>query len=295
MRTYPKQFHRWTMIALTCALTAGRCFSTGGGTSMDASALLPVLALGPLVSANTTTSTCPANAVALPDSTAIADAVNSAPGAGSGSYSDSSLAVNAVCGGGSSSGSFDVFQLDATESGSVIILEWSGRKVNNGSGIDFVVYENAFNYGDGTRFMEPIVVDVRDDISGNYCGFAANYTNGDETVYSNDPSLWTNFAGITPVLINQRNTLTEAQIFDTSVGGGDGFDLDNLNNTAEFGNGCDATARANILANGFTLVRLQSASSVTNADSGSNFPVDSGAFGGGPDIDGVIARNITAR
>lgn len=282
------------MITLVFALAAGRCFSTGGG-STDTSALLPLLVLGPLVAANSTVTTCPANARALPDGTAIADTVNSAPGAGQGSYSDTSLATNAVCGGGSSGGSLDVFQLDAIESGSVIILEWSGRKITNGTGIDFVVYENAFNYGDGTRFMEPIIVDVRDDISGNYCGFAANYTNGDETVYSNNPALWTNFAGITPVVINQRNTVTEAQIFDTSVGGGDGFDLDNLNNTAEFGNGCNATARSNILTNGFTLVRLQSASSVTNADSGSAFPVDSGSFGGGPDIDGVIGRHLTAR
>ena len=177
-------------------------------------------------------------------------------------------------------------------------LEWAGQKVTNGTGIDFVVFENPFYYGGNSSsvFMEAIIVEVSQD-NTNWCGFGPDYTNGDETTYSTDPSTWSNFAGKTPVLYNRdTNALSATDIFDSAQAGGDGYDLANLSDSNAFGTGCNTTLRNDIRdTNGFTYIRLTAATDRTNADTGAAFVQDSGAFGGGPDIDGVAARHLTAR
>ncbi len=267
---------------------------SGGSSGSDASALLPLLA-GPNSDASLS---CPTSTVV--SGAVLADTVTSAPNANAAdSFRQPEKAINGVCGGGTGAGSLDVYTLATTGAGATLTLEWSGLKITNGTGIDFVVFENPFyqNGDANTRFMEAAVVEVQDQITSNWCGFAPDYTpGGAETVYSQNPAHWQNFAGVTPTLYNQiTNPLVGAEIFNAALAGGDGFDLANLSAADQFGNGCTATARTNILANGFIFLRIRAATALTNPDSAAAFPQDTGAFGGGPDIDGVIARYAAAR
>ena len=291
----------WTF-ALVLIFAAG-CDSGDSGGELDEGALLGLLLLGSSTASSGSIDDpnedgCPESAAALPAGAAIADTVNSAPGSGSGSFSDPSLAVNAVCGVGADAGSTDVYQLDQTGSGAEIILEWSGRKVTDGTGIDFVVFENVFNNGgsSNSRFMEAIVVEVRDEISGNYCGFAPNYTNADETSYSSDPSVWANFAGLTPVLLNQvTNQLSADAIFDSSQAGGDGFDLADLSGDNTYSTGCSESERDAIQTEGFVYVRLIDSNRRNDPNTGNPFPWPTDSFDCASDYDGLLARYITAR
>lgn len=276
--------------------------SESGGGANETAALAALVLGGGLGSAGSSGSSSSSTAAcssgsAPADPAYLADTVTSAPGATGSGFGDSSKATNGICGQGTSVGSTDVFSLDATGSGASITLEWAGKKVTNGTGIDFVVFENAFYYGgnSSTVFMEAIIVEVSQDNS-SWCGFAPNYTNGDETTYSTNPSVWSNFAGKTAVYYNREtNPLSASAIFDASQAGGDGFDLDNLSDDNSFGIGCSTTLRNDIRdTNGFVYLRLTAASNRTNADTAANFLQDPGAFNG-PDIDGVVGRHLTAR
>jgi hypothetical protein len=232
-----------------------------------------------------------------PDS--IADLVTQAPNhnGDDGSFRNSVKAINGIRGGGLNSGGLDVFSLTATGNQAVVVLEWRNKKILNGSGIDFIIFENPFLYNNNpnTVFMEPIIVEVSLD-NQNYCGFSPNYTNANETVYANNPNLWQRFAGLTPVKYNvESNSFSGNDLFDISKVGGDGFDLDNLSQTNDFSIGCSSSLRDEIRTNGFVYLRLVAASSRINPDTSANFLQDTGAFGGGPDIDGVIARYRTNR
>ncbi|MBE7410665.1 MAG: LIC_13355 family lipoprotein [Leptospiraceae bacterium] len=235
------------------------------------------------------------NSVALPPEDA-ADNVVSAPNHTGDGFYDKNKAINGVRGSGCCSGSTDVYSLSATGIGASIVLEWKNKKIVNGAGIDLIVFENPFNINGNSsaRFMEPLIVEVsRDNIK--YCGFFPNYTHTNETVYSNDPSKWLNFAGKTPVLYNEdTNKIAGNDIYDLSKSGGDGFDLDNLSSDNSFSIGCSTTVVNDILQNGFYYIRLTSATDRVNPDSGVKFPKDSGAFDGS-DIDGVFARYRSLR
>ncbi len=237
----------------------------------------------------------PTNSVTLPPEDA-ADNVVSAPNHTGEGYYDKSRALNGVRGGGCCSGSTDVFSLSQTGIGASMVLEWKNKKVTNGSGIDFIVFENPFNINGNPSmvFMDPMIVEVsRDNV--NYCGFLPDYTASTETEYSNDPSKWQNFAGKNPVLYNEEtNRLTGSEIYNLSRSGGDGFDLDNLSSSNVFGIGCSASIASDIKSNGFLYIRLTSATDRTNPDSGLKFPKDSAAIDGS-DIDGVFARYRSPR
>ena len=221
-----------------------------------------------------------------PAGTALADTVTSAPGATGFGNGDSFCAVNGVRGLGNTQGSVDVYSLASSGAGATLILEWSGRRVTAGTGAEFIVFENPFDIGGNpsTRYMEPLVVEVSED-NASYCGWNPSYTFIPSSTYSNDPSQWLRFAGVNPVSYNQQsNPLNGSAVF--SSGGGDSYDLADGNFGAS-GAGCNATVRDNIRNNGFVYLKLTSATSV-------GFPGDA-ASAGGPDIDGVIARYVTAR
>ena len=259
---------------------------SGQGEEVALLALLPETA-----NADTSTSSCPPEVI--PEGILLADTVTYALASEGSAFADSSKMTNAICGGGENSGGVDVFSLSQTGTSSYVVLEWAGKTVSNVSGIDFIVYENAFNYSSGSgTFMEPIIVEVSRDNS-TWCGFPINYkgSNGDRTVYSQTASDWEYFAGLTPVTYNMTTSnYTASELFSGS-GGGDRFDLDNLTSSTD----CSATEVASIQSNGFTYIRLTAASARTNSDTGSAYLTDSGAFGGGPDIDGVIANQVVAR
>ena len=271
----------FSLILFSATLSA--CINTSGGGDDEALALL----LNPLSKTSTGTSTTPAAGIYL------ADTVTLAPNHDGSSFRDSAKAVNGIFGNGSGSGSFDVFSLTSTGATAELILEWAGKKVINGVGVDFIVFENPFVVSGANRFMDPAIVEVSVD-NVAYCGFAPDYTNTPETAYSQDYTKWSNFAGITPVLYNQSsNSLSVTNLFDPTQSGGDHFDLDNLSDSNTFATGCTTAVRNDIQANGFVYIRIISASARTNPDTAAAFVRE--VVSNGSDIDGVAARYIANR
>ncbi|HRP70790.1 MAG TPA: LIC_13355 family lipoprotein [Turneriella sp.] len=241
------------------------------------------------------------------------------------SFSDPIKATNGVKGAGWGSGSFDVYSMsESTADGgkyATLTLDWQGATVKNVQGVDFVVYENAFeDLGTyGTRFMDLIVVSVSQN-NTDYCGWPveykgkkgndslADFQNGslteDKTLYSKWPEAWVHFAGKSPTAWNQDTApMSYDDLFTTKTteyfngqtlmysrtdlkGGGDGFDLDALVTNAS----CSAAVRDAIQADGFKYIKLQAAHSLINPDTGSLYPHE--AISNGPDVDGILARHV---
>jgi hypothetical protein len=230
----------------------------------------------------------------------LADEVVEAPGSTGSGYGNANLMINGVRGSGATAGGTDVYSLEQTGPTTHVVLGWSGKKVKNVAGADFIVYENAFNVSPSpARFMELIVVEVSND-NTNYCGFAPDYTNAVETTYSNDPGTWLRFAGKTPVIYNvdaAGTNFTAVELFtdadansEGDLGGGDMFNLDNLSDSNMWGIGCDTTLRNELQTNGFRYLKLTAAPRRVNSDTAARFVHD--AISSGPDIDGVVARSI---
>jgi hypothetical protein len=230
----------------------------------------------------------------------LADTVTEAPGnTGSGTYNASGI-IDGVRGAGTAAGATSgVFSLDNSGASSHVVVRWAGKKIKNGTGIDFIVFENAF-YVSGSsaaRFMDLAFVEVSND-NVNYCGFAPDYTNAPETTYSNNPAHWPRFAGKTPVLYNlDTNNLSATQLFqdndankEPDLAGGDAFDLDDLSASNAYGNGCTTILRDELKTNGFIYLKLIPAARRINPDTGAAFVVD--GVSTGPDFDGIAARYI---
>ncbi|MBX7056679.1 MAG: LIC_13355 family lipoprotein [Leptospirales bacterium] len=274
--------------AAFCAALLSTCAQPGGDDSAAAALLLAAVAPSSGASCQQT--------AAPPAGAFVADVAASAPGNTGGVFYDVRCAVNGVRGAGDASGSTDVFSLNESGLTASMVLEWSGRRVLNGGGVDFVVYENAFfqSGNSSQRFMEAAIIEVSED-NISYCGFNPDYTNAPETSYSQDPTKWSRFAGINPVYYNQdQNPMTSANLFN-GVGGGDRFDLANLvDDSASFANGCSPALVTNLKASGFVYLRIRAASSLNNPATAAPFLRDPGAFNG-PDIDGAIAASVATR
>ena len=212
---------------------------------------------------------------------ALADVVVDAPGADpSMAYGDPMRAVNGVRGGGATMGSTDVYSLNYTTR-PYVTLRWSGRRVTNGPGADFVVFENAFRVPTSADdyFMDPIVVAVSLD-GQRWVELPHHYAAHDPRSYSARIEDWVGFAGVTPVLVNDD---TNRMSWLDPRAGGDAFDLDELPTTGD---------AAEIRAMGFRFVRLTSAAIVVNPDTGADYPHD--PIANGADIDGVAARGLAS-
>lgn len=210
----------------------------------------------------------------------LADTVVAAPGATGSGFFDSAKAVNGVRGAGSMSGSLDVFSLTYAANKNYITLRWSGGRLRNGAGNDFAVFENPFLAQGGT-FMDLIIVEVSVD-GVSFRELPHKYNATTPTVYSNNAALWQGFAGKAPVLLNADTNPVDP--FNATAAGGDQFDLSNVVGT-------DATA-VDIRTNGVRYVRLVSASSRVNPDTGAVYVHD--ALSNGPDIDGVYGKYVEA-
>jgi len=222
-----------------------------------------------------------------------ADIVVSAPGASGIGFGDSTHAVDGVHGAGCTrQNSADIYSLSNNPDNEniSITLRWSGRRATNGEGTDFAVFENPFDSGtcgSGTRFMDQLIVSL--SIDGieweNFLheySFLDDPSNGpsvDEKIYSDNPVDWTGFAGITPVLFNEKSNPVDP--FSIDEAGGDHFDLDDLP---------DSTLGAQIKAEGFVYIKLTAAATVINSDTGEYFV--RAPFADGPDIDGVYGRYL---
>ncbi|GAB4435737.1 MAG: LIC_13355 family lipoprotein [Turneriella sp.] len=235
----------------------------------------------------------------------VFDAVIAAPGHTGSGVCNQANAVNGIRGAGWGAGSFDVFSLDnpggtaCSGASTHLTLRLNGKKVLNGSGADFIVYENGFyiSGNPSTRFMDLIIVEVSND-DAHYCGFAPDYTYTPETSYSNNPAYWQRFAGKTPVNYNvdvAARNYTVSELFTDAdadkqgdLGGGDLFDLDDLSDSDSFGIGCSTALRDELKTNGFTYLRLTPAARRNNPDTGAAFVKE--PISNGPDIDGAVAR-----
>lgn len=189
---------------------------------------------------------------------------------------DAGKAVDGVRGGGLGRGGFDVAQLNY-QGGSTLVLGWSGRRLLDGPGVDFVVFENGFRMGDdpARHFMDVLIVEVSADGEAWFT-LPHDYVAADETQYSACPGDWLGFAGVWPTLFNVDENPVDPFLFRAA--GGDGFDLAALTGPE---------ARSAVAA-GITQVRLVTAPSRQNPDTGAGFPHD--AISNGGDVDGVVGR-----
>lgn len=227
----------------------------------------------------------------LPSGVSLATTITSSASTVSG-FADSNKAINGICGAGESSGSLDVYSLNLTGTGAILKLSWAGKTVRNVSGVDFIVYENAFKISETSDryLMDPMVVEVSTDDSV-YCGFTLTYDSTASTL--NRISSWSGFAGLRPVIYNMGSkTFTLDELFTSAgdgflLGGGDGFDLENLITSGT----CTSTISDGIKANGFKFIKLTSATAVTNPATGNPYTYPH-SFDNGPDIDGVIAKSV---
>ncbi len=118
------------------------------------------------------------------------DQIAEAPGATYTGFGDPNKAINGIRGCGKTSGSLDVYSLQNSPSSTkckqnenCLVLEIQNKKIINGPGIDFVVFENPFCIGGeancpNSRFMEPVIVEVSSNGSV-WCGWNPQYTGSD--------------------------------------------------------------------------------------------------------------------
>lgn len=114
-------------------------------------------------------------------------------------------------GNGLTSGGVDVLSLGKN---GVITLGFGGNAIVDGPGVDFIVFENPFQYGDGLFFRELGEVSVSSD-GLTWSTFPCNQ----------DAMTPTGCAGATPVMANGDVGISA---FDPAVSGGDAFDLATL-------------------------------------------------------------------
>ncbi len=207
---------------------------------------------------------------------AFADRIVEAPGTvdSPSAVNEPEYAVDGVVEGAPKTGSTKVFSrgLSTDPPNNFVILEWTGRTVVDAAGPDIVVFENAFET-QGSVFMDPAVVEVSDD-GERWLAFPHDYVADDETTYSSEPLDWEGFAGTTPV---RWKSTTCTDPFAESAGG-DRFDLADLPDSS-------------MTESGIRFIRITSAASVPNPDTGENFPKY--FLSDGFDLDGVYAAQTT--
>ncbi len=210
-----------------------------------------------------------------------ANEVVEAPGASGVGFGDPARATNGVRGGGDHAGGQDVYSLGLPPGENTsLTLRWSERRVMNGPGADFVVFENGFRQrGSDAHFMDLMVVQLSLDAE-RWVSFPHDYITVDEHVFVADPEAWQGFAGRWPTLLHEETNPVDP--FWTERAGGDPFDLDELPD--------DGGLATRIRNEGFVYIRLVAAPALMNPDTGE--PFARMAISDGPDIDGVVARYI---
>lgn len=151
---------------------------------------------------------------ASPSGPFVTGVVSFTPGpcAGFGASAMPGIVEGPPVGGGTSQGSTDVVSLGV---GGTIVVSFAPNAIVDGPGVDFVVFENAFDTGN-TVFAEPGEVSVSDD-GTTWSTYPCTATSG------NPP--YGSCAGWHPVLSAPTNTISP---LDYPACGGDGFDLADL-------------------------------------------------------------------
>jgi cysteine-rich repeat protein len=207
--------------------------------------------------------------------TGLADEAVDAPGATGSGFGDPTRAIDGVRGGGATMQSVNVYSIALTDD--YLVLGFSGRALLDGPGADLAVFENPFSYGDGLTFIDAAIVEVSAD-GERWIELPHDYVAADERVYSARIDDWVGFAGVHPVFLHAENNPVDPFGPDA---GGDVFDLAALPESAD---------ADRIRGEGARYVRIASASSRLNPDTGERFVMD--PTSNGADIDGVYARYL---
>lgn len=119
------------------------------------------------------------------------------------------IALGPPDGGGCCAGSLDVVSLG---NGGWVVVGFEGNGIEDGPGVDFVVFENAFEAA-GNIFAEVATVEVSDD-GATWHTFPCEATEAP----------WGSCAGVAPVYLTAADVAPDGT-FDPATAGGDGFDL----------------------------------------------------------------------
>ena len=184
--------------------------------------------------------------------------------------------LNLPRGGGTYAQSTDVFSLGANGS---VTLEFSDNIIVDGPGVDFIVFENAFQNSPAQLFREAGYVEASQD-GNTFYRFAVTGPDGQEVSAAHllatptfDSSQISGLAGITPVFTHPSNSIDP----QSPEAGGNGFDL------------------AAIGLEEVRFIRVVDAGETIN-DEGNHFPIR-GQGKQGVDLDtiiGVHSRDICA-
>jgi hypothetical protein len=202
-------------------------------------------------------------------------------------------AVNGVQGGGEFAGSVDVFSLDKLPH-QEIVLHFGERRLCNGPGADFAVFENPFSYQNtpAKTFVEPLLVSVSDKVTGPFFTFPHSYLGPKSAFHDRDPLLWKGFAGVHPVFL--RRPLGDSQEhLDWDSIGGDSFDLQDLVPIAGQEEAWKRVLQSGVAAIKLTSVWSELACWQRDAAGACSepFPKDK-YFRGHGDVDGVLGRYL---
>lgn len=130
-------------------------------------------------------------------------------------------ALNGIRGEGEFVSSLDVFIVGH---GNEAVFEWKGKKIVNGEGTDFKVFENSF-YMRGTdkkrMSLDLGLVAVSKD-GKEWKQFSVKY---DDSRLKNSPQGKEGFIGLEPVYLHWEDNFTDPQ---TNEAGGDAFDLSDV-------------------------------------------------------------------
>jgi len=191
-------------------------------------------------------------------------------------YNNPGNALGFPMGGGLFAGSVHIVSLgfDDIGEGGYIVLEFD-RKIINGPGVDFKIFENPFKVGENDYFIEAATIELSLDGSTWYAfptQFNGDLLDANDT--KNPANYLQGYAGVNPVLSNWDDAGSPKP--EESDSGGDFFDLENMISP--------------IKENGFYYIKITDAGKTIN-DPGNYF--DSGyVFGkGGFDLDAVVGIN----
>ena len=193
--------------------------------------------------------------------------ISTVTGAGQSSFADPTQALGGPSGQGDLMQSLDVYRLGI---GGSITLGFGPHAINNAPGDDFIVFADQFYVnGNPTQdYAELAYVSVSSD-GTNFATFPTlSLTPGPVGTFGNiNPANVSGFAGVNPVYANvDTNTINP---FDSSVAGGDAFDLSALSTQPQVTDG-------SVNLNDIQYVRITDAISGTSVDSSGNTIYDPG-------------------
>lgn len=168
--------------------------------------------------------------------------------------------------------------------GGVITVEFTGKVIYDGPGVDFTVFENPFYISGSFEsvFLEAGRVAVSSD-GISFATFPVDYVAPEPPpAFDSDPAHYVGFAGVRPVFSSPENGIDP---LDPAVSGGDPFDLTEIAATA---------AAAGVDVNSIRFIRITDVIAGTDDDDGDPIPETSVVGQNGFDLDAIAGINMRA-